>query len=57
MPLLPTAMMFSPRSMYSQWANCVTICLFTDGTAPKSKVSRPFSAGKRAALILRSTMR
>ena len=56
-PLLPTAMTFSRRSTYSQRASCMTRCLFTDGMARKSKVSRLLVAGKRAALILRSTMR
>ena len=56
-PLFPTAMTFSRRSTYSHLANCVTRCLFSDGMARKSKVSRLLVAGKRAALILRSTMR
>ena len=56
-PLLPMAITFSRRSMYSQRASCVTSCLFTDGMAGKSKASRLFTAGKRAALILRATRR
>ena len=53
MPLLPMAMTFSRRSMYSHQASWVTSCLFRDGMARKSKVSRLFTAGKRATLILR----
>ena len=56
-PLLPMAMMFSLRSTYSHLANCVTSCLFTDGIARKSKVSRLLTVGKRAALMRLSTMR
>ena len=56
-PLLPMAMTFSRRWMYSHRASCMTRCLFTEGMARKSKVSRLFTAGKLAALILRSTMR
>ena len=56
-PLLPMAMTFSRRSAYSHRTNCITRCLFTDGMARKSKVSRLLTAGKRAALILQSTMR
>jgi hypothetical protein len=52
-PLLPMAMTFSRRSMYSHQASWVTSCLFRDGMARKSKVSRLFTAGKRATLILR----
>ena len=44
-------------SVKAQRASCMARCLFTDGMARKSKVSRLFVAGKRAALILRSTMR
>ena len=54
-PLLPIAMTFSRRSTYSQRDSCMTRCLFTDGMARKSKVSKLLTAGKRAALILRST--
>ena len=49
-PLLPMAMTFSLRSTYSHRASCMTRCLFTEGMARKSKVSRLFTAGKRAAL-------
>ena len=56
-PLLPTAMTFSRRWMYSQRASSITKALFSDGMAGKSKVSRLFTAGKRAARIRRSTMR
>ena len=56
-PLLPTAMTFSRRWMYSQRANSITRALFSDGMAGKSKVSRLLTAGKRAARIRRSTMR
>ncbi len=38
-PLLPTAMTFSFRSMYSQRASSITSALFTDGMAGKPKVS------------------
>ena len=38
-PLLPTAITFSRRSMYSQRAISITSCLFTEGMAVKSKVS------------------
>ena len=44
MPLLPTAMTFSRRCMYSQRASSVTRALFTEGMAGK---------GKRAARIRR----
>ena len=56
-PLLPMAMTFSRRSTYSHTASRVTSCLFTDGIARKSKVSRLFTVGKRAALIRLSTIR
>ena len=46
-PLLPMAMTFSRRSMYSHRASCVTSALFTEGMARKSKVSRLLVAGKR----------
>ena len=46
-PLLPTAMTFSRRWMYSQRASSITSALFSDGMAGKSKVSRLFTAGKR----------
>ena len=51
-PLLPMALTFSRRSMYSHQASWVTSCLFGDGIARNLKVSRLFTAGKRAALIL-----
>ena len=38
-PLLPTAMTFFRRWMYSQRASSITRALFTDGMAGKSKVS------------------
>ena len=56
-PLLPMAMTFSRLSMYSQRASWATSRLFTEGMALKSKESSPFTVGKRAALILRPTMR
>ena len=56
-PLLPMAMTFSLRSMYSQRASCMTSGLFSDGMARKSKVSRLLVAGKRAARMRRCTMR
>ena len=56
-PLLPMAMTFSRRSTYSHTASRVTSCLFTDGIARKSKVSRLLTVGKRAALIRLSTIR
>ena len=42
---------------YSQRVSTVTSCLFTAGIAGKSKVSRLFTSGKRAARIRLSTMR
>ena len=48
-PLLPTAMTFSRRWMYSQRASSINKALFTEGMARKSKVSRLFTDGKRAA--------
>ena len=56
-PLLPRAMTFSRRWMYSHRASSITSALFTEGMAGKSKVSRLLTAGKRAARIRRSTMR
>ena len=38
-------------------ASSMTSCLFTEGMARKSKVSRLLTAGKRAARIRRCTMR
>ena len=55
-PLLPTAMTFSRRWMYSQRASSITSALFSDGMAGKSKVSMLLTAGKRAARIRRSTI-
>ena len=54
-PLFPTAMTFSRRWMYSQRASSSTRDLFSDGMAGKSKVSRLFTAGNRAARMRRST--
>ena len=56
-PLLPTAMTFSLFWTSSQRVSSVTSCLFTAGIAGKSKVSRLFMSGKRAARIRLSTMR
>ena len=56
-PLLPTAITFSRRWMYSHRASSITRDLFTDGMAGKSKVSKLLTAGNRAARIRRSTMR
>ena len=50
-PLLPTAMIFSRRWMYSHRASSITRDLFTEGMAVKSKVSRLLTAGNRAARI------
>ena len=47
MPLLPTAMTFSRRPMYSQRASSITSALFTEGMAGKSKVSRLLGNGRR----------
>ena len=41
--------------MYSQRANSITMALFGDGMAGKSKLSKLFTAGNRAARIRRST--
>ena len=56
-PLLPMAMTFSRRSTYSQRASCMSRALLTEGMARKSKVSRLFVAGKRAARMRHWTMR
>ena len=56
-PLLPSAMTFSRRSMYSQRASSRTIILLSDGMALKSKLSKLLTAGNLAILIRRSTMR
>ena len=45
-PLLPTAMIFSRRCMYSHRASSITSALFTDGMAVKSKVSKVLTAGE-----------
>ena len=55
--LLPTAMMFSRRATYSERASSSTRVLLSDGMAAKSKLSKLFTAGNRASLIRRSTMR
>ena len=51
------SMTLSRRWMYSHRASSMTMALFIEGMARKSKVSRLFTAGKRAARIRRSTMR
>ena len=56
-PLLPTAMTFSRRWMYSQRASSISRDLFTEGMAGKSKVSRLLTAGNRAARTRRCTSR
>ena len=56
-PLLPSAMRFSRRSMYSQRASSRTSALLSEGMTLKSKLSRLLTTGKRAALMRRSTMR
>ena len=56
-PLFKAAMTFSLCSMYSHRASSMTSCLFTEGMARKSKVSRLLRAGKRAARIRRRAMR
>jgi hypothetical protein len=56
-PELPSAMMFSRRSTYSQRASSITSALFKDGSAAKSKLSRLFTVGNFAALMRRSTIR
>ena len=43
--LLPSAMTFSRRSMYSQRASSRTIILLSDGMALKSKLSKLLTAG------------
>src|SRR5436189_5126477 len=50
-------MIFSRRVTYSERASSSTRVLLRDGTAAKSKLSRLFTAGNRASLIRRSTMR
>ena len=49
-PLLPMAMIFSRLSTYSHRASWFTSCLFTNGIARKSKVSRLLTAGKPSSL-------
>ena len=56
-PLLPSAITFSRRSMYSPRASSSTSALFSEGMAGKSKLSRLFTAGKCAARMRRSTIR
>ena len=56
-PLLPRAMMFSRRRMYSQRANSRTSILLSPGMAMKSNVSKFFTTGNRAARMRRSTVR
>src|SRR5664280_594779 len=56
-PLVPRAMMFSRRRMYSQRASSSTSILLSAGMAVKSKVSKFFTAGNRAARIRHSTVR
>src|SRR5438270_12815445 len=53
-PLLPTAIMFSRRVMYSQRASSRTNILLSEGIAVKSKLSRLFTVGNRASLMRRS---
>ena len=47
-PLLPIVMTFPRRWMYSHRASSKNRCLFTEVMARRSKVSRLFTAGKRA---------
>ena len=46
-----------PAGTYSERASSSTRVLLSDGMAAKSKLSRLFTAGNRASLIRRSTMR
>src|SRR6201996_4415130 len=48
-PLLPRAMTFSRRVMYSQRASSRTKLLLSEGIAVKSKLSRLFTVGNRAS--------
>src|SRR6266705_2188512 len=57
LPLLPTAITFSRRAMYSQRASSRTNVLLSEGIAVKSKLSRLFTVGNRAPLMRRSTIR
>src|SRR3974377_658904 len=52
-PELPSAMIFSRRSTYSERASSITNALFKDGSAAKSKLSRLFTVGNLAALMRR----
>ena len=54
-PLGPSAITFSRRATYSPRASSSTSILFSDGIAAKSKLSRLFTAGKRAWRMRRST--
>src|SRR5215213_10599530 len=56
-PLLPSAITFSRRSMYSPRASSRTSALLSEGMARKSKPSRLLTVGKWAARIRRSTTR
>lgn len=56
-PLLPMSMTFSRLSIYSHRASSTTRGWFTEGMARKSKMSRDLTAGKRAALMRRWTVR
>jgi hypothetical protein len=55
-PLLPTAMMFSRRPTYSEWAKSSTSDLLSERIAANSKPSRLLTAGNLASLIRRSTI-
>src|SRR6516164_4979495 len=56
-PLLPTAIAFSRRAMYSPRASSRTNVLLSEGIAVKSKLSRLFTVGNRASRMRRSTIR
>src|SRR5215470_13683671 len=56
-PLLPTAIAFSRRAMYSPRASSRTNVLLSEGLAVKSKLSRLFTVGNRASRMRRSTIR
>src|SRR5262249_28359855 len=53
-PLLPTAITFSRRAMYSPRASSRTNVLLSEGIAVKSKLSRLFTVGNRASRMRRS---
>lgn len=53
-PGFPTNKTFSRRSMNSARASSATSALFTEGRAVKSKDSKDFRLGKRAAFSRRS---